>query len=171
MEVNIGGYRDAKCRGIYLALWTDPEGDSCLSIYQISWIKMKKSNFLQLKTSLGRNFVYNFYNLQTFRILSSAFLRFCYKFSMKIIFYLPVNNGKPKIVDFLVFVCTTTSISSFENVSKRDAILAPVSNQTTAKDIPSYRSQPKRAKLVFTDLVNTNYYCYHILIACQCGLR
>ena len=38
---------DAKCQGIYLALFTDPEGDSCFSIYQISWIKMKKrSNFL-----------------------------------------------------------------------------------------------------------------------------
>ena len=38
---------DAKRQGIYLALFTDPEGDSCFSIYQISWIKMKKrSNFL-----------------------------------------------------------------------------------------------------------------------------
>ena len=45
VEVNIGGYRDAKCRGIYLALFTDPEGDACLSIYQISWIKMKKATF------------------------------------------------------------------------------------------------------------------------------
>ena len=35
-------YRDGKRRGIYLALFTDPEGDSCFSIYQISWIKMKK---------------------------------------------------------------------------------------------------------------------------------
>ena len=39
-------YRDAKRRDIYLALFTDPEEDSCFSIYQISWIKMKKSNFL-----------------------------------------------------------------------------------------------------------------------------
>ena len=44
-----------------------PEGDSCFSIYQISWIKMKKVTFCKLKTSLSRNFVYN---LQTFR-------RFC----------------------------------------------------------------------------------------------
>ena len=44
-EVNSG----AKRRGIYLALFTDPEGDSCFSIYQISWIKMKKSNFLEIK--------------------------------------------------------------------------------------------------------------------------
>ena len=36
-EVNSGDiYRDAKRRGIYLALFTDPEGDNCLSIYQIS---------------------------------------------------------------------------------------------------------------------------------------
>ena len=47
-EVNSGGviYRDAKRRGIYLALSTDPEGDSSFSIYQISWIKMKKGNLL-----------------------------------------------------------------------------------------------------------------------------
>ena len=57
-------YRDAKRRGIYLALFTDPEGDSCFSIYQISWIKMKKVTFCTLKTSLSRNFVYN---LKTFR--------------------------------------------------------------------------------------------------------
>ena len=50
-EVNGGGiYRHAKRRGIYLALFTDPEGDSCFSIYQISWIKIhKKSNLLQIK--------------------------------------------------------------------------------------------------------------------------
>ena len=39
-EVNSGGiYRDTKCRGIYLAPFTDPEGDSWFSIYQIGWIK------------------------------------------------------------------------------------------------------------------------------------
>ena len=32
-------YRDAKRRGIYPPLFTDPEGDSCFSIYQITWIK------------------------------------------------------------------------------------------------------------------------------------
>ena len=31
--------RDAKRRGIYPLLFTDPEGDSCFSIYQIRWIK------------------------------------------------------------------------------------------------------------------------------------
>ena len=92
---------------------------------------MKKVTFCKLKTSLSKNFVYN---LQTFRgILSSAFLRFCGKFRMKIIFYPPVNTDKTKFVSFLVFVYTTaafiTQISSFENVSKRDAILAPVAKQ------------------------------------------
>ena len=38
--------------------------------------------------------------------------------------------------------------SSSENFSKRDAILASVANQWIAfKDIPSYVSQPKRAKI------------------------
>ena len=46
-EVNSGeSIRDAKRRGIYLALFTDAEGDSSFSIYQISWIKMKKVTFL-----------------------------------------------------------------------------------------------------------------------------
>ena len=60
-------------------------------------------------------------------------LRFCYKFNMKIIFYLPVNTDKPNFVAILVFVCTTASfiaqILSFENVSKRDAVFATVAKQ------------------------------------------
>ena len=67
-----------------------------------------------------------------------------------------MNTNKPKFVPFLVFVYTTDSfnaqISSSQNVSKRDAIFAPVAKQGIAKDIPS---QSKRAKLLFTDLVNT----------------
>ena len=54
---------------LYLALFTDPKGDSCFSIYQISWIKLKKVTFNKLKTSLSRNFVYN---LET-----EAFQGFC----------------------------------------------------------------------------------------------
>ena len=100
-DVNID--RDAKRRGRYLALFTDPEGDSCFSIYQISWIKLKKSNVWKSKASLSRNFVYN---VQTFRgFFSTASLRFCRKFSMKIIFYLPVNTDKPKVVAFCLYEC------------------------------------------------------------------
>ena len=40
-------YRDAKLRGIYPPLFTDPEGDSCFSIYQIRW-----------KKNVGRNFFF-----------------------------------------------------------------------------------------------------------------
>ena len=47
----------AKSRGIYLVLFTEPERNSCFSIYQISWIKMKKVTFCKLKTSLCRNFI------------------------------------------------------------------------------------------------------------------
>ena len=73
---------------------------------------------------------------------------------MEIVFDLPVNTDKPKLIAVLVFFfffLTTASfiaqISSFENVLKRDAILAPVAKQWIAKDIPSYRSQSKRAKI------------------------
>ena len=69
---------------------------------------------------------------------------------MKIIFYLPVNTEKPKFVTFLLFVSTTasfiTQILPFENVSKRDTILALVAKQGIAKDIPSYGSQSECAK-------------------------
>ena len=69
--MDTGIYWDMKRQGIYLVLFTDPEGDSCFSIYQISWIKMKKVIFCKLKMPLSGNFVYN---LQTFRgIMSSAF--------------------------------------------------------------------------------------------------
>jgi len=57
----------AKRRGIYLALFTDPEGDSRFSIYHISSIKMKKVTFCKLKTSLSRNFVYNLQKFQGYR--------------------------------------------------------------------------------------------------------
>ena len=138
-EVN-STYQEAKRRGKYRALFTDPEGESCFSIYQ-QLNKNKKVTFCKLKNSLSRNFVYN---LQT---LSSAFLRFCCKFIMKTIFYLLVTTNKPKFVAFLVFVCSTASfiaqISSSENVLKRDAILAPVAKQWIAKDILNYREPIK----------------------------
>ena len=41
-------YRDAKRRGIYPPLFTDPEGDSCFSDYQIRWIIKCRFNFFFL---------------------------------------------------------------------------------------------------------------------------
>ena len=45
-------YRDTKRRGIYPPLFTDPEGDSCFSIYQIRWIKKMLSHYY------GHNFFF-----------------------------------------------------------------------------------------------------------------
>ena len=58
-ELNSGGYtvyREAKHQRIklYPPLFTDPEGDSCFSIYQIRWIKKRFFNFF------FRNFFYPF---------------------------------------------------------------------------------------------------------------
>ena len=86
--VNSGGYKQRRERSRYISssLFTDLEGDSCFSVYQISWEKM----------SLSRNFVYN---LQTFQGFCQVhFYYFFCKCSMKIIFYLSVNNDKPKFV-------------------------------------------------------------------------
>ena len=95
---------------------------------------MKKSNpFCKLKTSLSRNSDYNLKTFRGFCQVNFTILLQIHKFSMKIIFYLPVNTDKPKFAAFLVFVCTTASfiaqIWSLENISKRDAILAPVGKQ------------------------------------------
>ena len=73
-------YRDVKCQGIYPPLFTDPEGDSCFSIYQIRWIK------------------------------------------------------------------NASSISSSKTFAKRHAIFLSV-RKTVSKDIPSYGSQLKHAKI------------------------
>ena len=44
-------YRDAKRRGIYPPLFTDPEGDSCFTIYQIRWIKNAASLMATISSS------------------------------------------------------------------------------------------------------------------------
>ena len=44
-------YPDAKRRGIYPPLFTDPEGDSCFSIYQIRWIKNAASLMATISSS------------------------------------------------------------------------------------------------------------------------
>ena len=44
-------YRDAKRRGIYPPLFTDLEGDSCFSIYQIRWIKNAASLMATISSS------------------------------------------------------------------------------------------------------------------------
>jgi len=44
-------YRDGKGRGIYPLLFTNPEGDSCFSIYQIRW--RKEGRFIN-----GHNFFF-----------------------------------------------------------------------------------------------------------------
>ena len=43
-------YQDVKRRGIYQLLFTDPEGDSCFSIYQIRWIKKNSSSISSSET-------------------------------------------------------------------------------------------------------------------------
>ena len=51
--------RDAKDVGIYLALFTGPEGDSCCSTLYLPHHLDKNVTICKLKTSLSRNFAYN----------------------------------------------------------------------------------------------------------------
>ena len=44
-------YRDAKRRGIHPPLFTDREGDSCFSIYQIRWIKKNAASLMDTISS------------------------------------------------------------------------------------------------------------------------
>ena len=103
-EVNSGGYIIPRCKASrYISSAVHrPWEVGCFCIYQVSWRKMKKVTFCKLKMSLSRNFVYN---LQTFWVYCQEyFFQFCCKFSVKIIFYLPVNIDTPKFVALLVFV-------------------------------------------------------------------
>ena len=138
--------RDAKRRGIYLALWTDHEGGSCFSIYQISWINIKNELFVNKRRHL--EFVY----VSIWQCFGDHFLWFYSKFSQKIFFYRPVNIPTSQslslswylLVQLLPFIA---NISSFETVAKRGAILNPVPKQWISKDIPSYGSQSEGAKI------------------------
>ena len=92
---------------------------------------MKKSNlFVNKKRHLEGSFCTSYKHFGDF---FQVHLCDCCKFSEKIIFYLPINTDKLTFVAFSVFVCTTASfipqISSYENLSKRDAILASVAKQ------------------------------------------
>ena len=93
-------YQDVKRRGIYQLLFTDPEGDSCFSIYQIRWIKKTLLQFLLLKLS---------------------------------------RNDAP--------------------------LFSPFAKQWISKDILSYRSQSKRAKIAIHWF--EKYYCYNLLEAVE----
>ena len=67
-------------------LFTDPEGDSCFSIYQIGWIKNeKKVPFSKLKMSLNTKF---FYYLQTFWGFFKCIFTILLKIQHENIFYL-----------------------------------------------------------------------------------
>ena len=103
------------------------EGDSRFSIYQISGIKMKKSNFfVNLKRHLEGSFftIYKHFG-DFFKCVFTILLQIQQENN-----FLSTSKHRDKLtlVAFLVFVCTTASfipqISSSENLSKRDAILA-----------------------------------------------
>ena len=139
-------YTETRSVGVlYLALRTDPEGDSCFSIYQISWIKIKKDLFANKRRHL--EFVY----VSADCVSVIIFYDFVANSERSLFFYRPLNTNKPNFVSFLVFLGAaalfSAKISSFETVAKREAILNPVPKQSVSKDIPNFGSQSERAKI------------------------
>ena len=152
---------DAKHWGTCLALWTDPEGDSCFSIYQIRWIKIKKELFVN-KTRHSFRVCLRF-NWQCFR---DHLLWVCCKFSERIFFYQTLTPNKPNFVFFLVFVSTaasfTAKISSFETVANEKPFWIPYQTSEYPRIFGVTGANQNVQKLLSTDLVNTNmgYFFY-----------
>ena len=84
-----GGVTSGGCVEVYIS----PKEDSCFSIYQISWIKIKKELFENKRLHL--EFVYAAIDSVSGIIFYAGF---CCQF-----FFLPVNADKPNFVSFLVF--------------------------------------------------------------------
>ena len=92
-------------------VFIDPEGYSCFSIYQISWIKIKKVFFVNKRRHL--KFVYT--------SIDSVSVIIFYDFretSVRNFFYRSVNTDKPNFVSFLVFVSTAASFTAKIHLSK-----------------------------------------------------
>ena len=86
-------YQDAKRRAIYLALWADPEGDSSFSIYQISWMKIKK------KVNKRRHLQFFYVAIES--VSGIIFLWFCCKFSENFFFLQTLKRRQAKWCLFL----------------------------------------------------------------------
>ena len=82
---------------------------------------------------------------------------------MKIIFYLPVNNDKPKSVAFLVFVYTTASF--IPKMSRKETPSWLWSQNSEQPRIFQVTGATKNAQL-FTDLVNTKLGYIYTLTDC-----
>ena len=143
-----------KRRGIYPALFTDPEGDSRFSIYQISGIKMKKSNFfVNLKRHLEGSFFTIYKHFGDF-----------FKCVFTILLQIQKENN---------FLSTSkhrkADVSRFPGICLYDCFIYP-SNFVLRKSLETRRhlgfgrktvnsqgySELRNAqKLLFTDLVNT----------------
>ena len=138
-------YRDAKRRGIYLVLFTDPEGDNCLSIYQISWIKTKKVTSCNLVGTLitvykhFADFVKYIFTILLQTQHENNFLPTC-------------EHQQTKVRRFLgIFLCDCfiyRSNFAFRKCLETIRHLGYGCKHWIAKDIPSYGSQSKRAKIV-----------------------
>ena len=118
-------------------------GDSCFSIYQISWIKPKKVTFCKLKKSLSRNFVYN---LLTFWGFCQVHFTILLQIQPENNFPLTSEHWQAKVRRFLGMFVRLLHLSHKFRLPKISRNETP-SWLRIAKDIPSYGSESKRPKI------------------------
>ena len=133
---------------------TDPEGDSCFSIYEIIWIKIKKELLVHKRRHFVR--VCLRFNGQCF---GDYFLWFCREFNEKIFFYQPVNTEKPNFVSFWVLVgaaASFTAIHLSKLLQNEKPFWIPSQNSEYPRIFRVKGANQDAWKLLSTDLVNTN---------------
>ena len=92
-----------------------------------------------------------------------------FKFSMKITFYLPLNNDKQKFVTFLEFFCRLHNLLLKFRLSKMSRNETPSWLRSQNSEYPMIfrvtRANQNARKLLFTDSVNTKivYFVFFFL--------
>ena len=148
----------AKRRGINLALWTDPEGGSCFSIYQISWIKIKKELFVNKR----RHFVW--VCLRTFQLTvfwGSFFLTILLQIQRENFFPPTSKQRQAKFCLFLgIFWAQLLQLPLKFHLSKlsrnEKPFWIPPQNSEYPRIFRVTGANQNAGKLLATDLVNTS---------------
>ena len=137
-------YRDAKRRGIYPAPWTDPEGDSCFSIYQMSWIKIKKELLVHNRRHLRKSSL----NWQCFGV---HFYDFVANSVRK--FFLPTSKHRQAKLCLFLGICWYNGF-----IYRWNLIWIPSQISEYPRIFRVTGANQNARKLLFTDLANTKTF-------------
>ena len=131
---------------------------------------MKKATFYKLKTSLGRNFFYNlqFYNISDFvKCIFTLLLQIQHENN----FLLTSKQWQAKGLRCLGICLYNCFNFVYRKYLETRRHLGSGLKSEKSQGYSELQEPIKTHEIGITDLVNTNYYCYYIQIACPCGLR